>query len=149
VEGLLVGGAFDYQGRSGSGAVGAAATSAFYANAFGLYLSYQVTEKVKTSLRAEYASGTRQTGAAAGVAIVGAPFSVAGATVSAGTVGSNVELVGLTGTVDYKLWENVISRAEVRWDHNAGGGKFYGNPTSAGGLDKNAFTLALNVIYKF
>jgi hypothetical protein len=31
-------------------------------------------------------------------------------------IGDDVELFGLTGTVQYDLWENVISRLEIRWD---------------------------------
>jgi hypothetical protein len=44
----------------------------------------------------------------------------------------------------YNLWENVISRAELRWDH--GDQPSYG---SAGNLQKNAVMVAANIIYKF
>ncbi|HPY29769.1 MAG TPA: outer membrane beta-barrel protein [Verrucomicrobiota bacterium] len=49
----------------------------------------------------------------------------------------------LTGTVQYDLWQNVISRVEVRWDHDRdrGFGKY--------GSKKDAVLLAGNVIYKF
>jgi len=59
----------------------------------------------------------------------------------------------LTGTVEYDLWANVVTRIELRWDHflsseSAFGGNYLGeavdqveNPTSVG--------LYANVIYKF
>jgi len=126
VEGLLAGASFDYQGRERN----TAAAPAFYANAFGGYLSYQVTEKIKVNGRAEYASGTSTLG----------PLASA-------KVGSNTEVVDFTGTVEYKLWENVLSRLEMRWDHDASGGVgIYGG---AGRPRKNAISLAMNLIYKF
>jgi hypothetical protein len=145
VDALKVGVAYDYQGRSGSGAAGAAATSAFYANAMSLYTSYALTEKIKLNTRIEYASGSSGTGGgAASVPIVGAPgvFANAGAGSKAAT-GSNSEFLSLVGTVDYALWANVVSRAEIRWDRDVSGGG------SAFGASQSALTLALNVVYKF
>jgi hypothetical protein len=55
------------------------------------YGSYQATEKLSFHGRAEYLKGE-------------APVD-------------DFELFALTGTVQYDLWENVISRLEVRWDH--------------------------------
>lgn len=133
LEGLLVGASYDYQGRSGN-----AASASFYANAFGAYLSYQITEKAKTALRAEYANGSS-------TPFIGAPFGSA----AINATGSNTELVGVTGTLDYKLWENVISRVEMRWDHSASGGPgIYGGGGTAA-LHKNTISLAMNLIYKF
>jgi hypothetical protein len=58
-------------------------------------------------------------------------------------------MMALTGTVQYDLWKNVISRLEVRWDHtlddfNAFGGTTIGVPNRG-----NWYTIAANVIYKF
>lgn len=57
------------------------------------YGSYQATEKLSFHGRMEYLKG-----------------SVPSA------VGDDLELFALTGTVQYDLWENVISRLEIRWD---------------------------------
>jgi hypothetical protein len=141
VDALKVGAAFDYQGRSNdkiSKAVGA--SSGFYANAWSLYASYQVTDKLKTALRTEYASGSE------GVWYVADAQGL--------NPNTRNELFGVTGTIDYALWANVITRAEIRWDTALTGG----SPSAAGvtggakpfGVDdKNALSLALNVIYKF
>lgn len=129
IEGLAVGAAYDYVGTKEVGnpaAVNGAASG--YANATALYLSYQATEKLKLSTRGEYASGTA---GSFGGKPVGNP--------------NNEQYFGWTTTADYSLWANVITRAEFRWDHDASGG-----PKSFGNNDeKNALSLALNVIYKF
>ena len=53
------------------------------------------------------------------------------------------EVVAITGTVQYDLWKNVLSRLEFRWDHDADNSDAFGN-----GVD-NVFLLAANIIYKF
>jgi len=57
----------------------------------------------------------------------------------------------MTGTIDYSLWKNVISRIEVRWDHSLSADRPYNlpvdNPPASG--EKNVVTVALNVIYSF
>ena len=90
-----------------------------------LYVSYQATEKMSLHGRAEM---YRQQGP--------------GAT-------ADNEVYALTGTVQYDLWQNVLSRLEIRWDHSETG--LYGNdvaPTGTGN-QKNAVMIAANVIYKF
>ena len=53
------------------------------------------------------------------------------------------ELLGLTATVDYSLWENVITRVEGRWDQQLDdNGDQYGS-------GDDVFTLTLNAIYSF
>jgi len=105
----------------------------------GAYASYQATEKLSLHARGEYLQAQPGDG--------------------------GTKLTALTGTVQYDLWKNVISRLEVRWDHSANGCKQFGGTPSAidiedgigGILDsfqtdptrKNAFMVALNVIYKF
>jgi hypothetical protein len=141
VDALKVGVAYDYQGRSGSGAAGAAGTGAYYANAMSVYTSYALTEKIKLNTRAEYASGTSNLGGAATAALAGLPAVFFNAGKAA--TGSNSEFLSLVGTVDYALWANVVSRAEIRWDRDVSGGG------SAFGASQSALTLALNVVYKF
>lgn len=52
-----------------------------------------------------------------------------------------------TFTIDYQLFANVISRVEFRWDHDltARGG----SPAPFGNDDKDAASLAFNLIYRF
>jgi hypothetical protein len=57
------------------------------------YGSYQATEKLSFHGRMEYLKGSIPS-----------------------NIGDDVELFALTGTVQYDLWENVISRLEIRWD---------------------------------
>jgi hypothetical protein len=140
VKNLKVGAAFDYLGSTGE--FGA---DDFYANAWALYTSFQATEKLSLHLRGEYT--TTDTG------ILGT-----------GTLnghGNNSAIFSLTGTIQYDLWANVISRLEVRWDHQAGDGDmagFGGNLVAPGGggtgvtptnEDRNAVMIAANIIYKF
>lgn len=67
---------------------------------------------------------------------------------SPSVVSAHNEVYSTTGTVQYDLWANVLTRLEFRWDHMDQGQAFGGTipfePTRA-----NAYLLALNVIYKF
>jgi hypothetical protein len=142
IEGWSIGAAWDYRGQ-GQDSV----TQGTYANAYALYLSAAVSEKMTVNLRADYTSAaSTRVGNAATYYATGA--------------GHNNQLGSLTTTLDYSLWENVISRVEVRWDHqlsggvadaNGGfdGGVFGGGAGAIGNADKNAVTVALNLIYKF
>lgn len=134
LEGLSVGASYDYRGTKQNGPFGNSAT---YANATALYLKYQANEKLSFANRAEYASGSNGSWY----------FSPEG-------TDRNNELLGETFTVDYRPWgPNVITRAEFRWDHYLSGAATPGVPYPYGGGprdgDKNALSLALNVIYKF
>lgn len=97
-----------------------------YENAFGAYLMYEATEKLKFASRTEYATGS----------------------VGAWNVPSdgkhNVELLGETFTVDYSIWKNVVTRGELRWDHSLTDQKMFGN-----GDEGDAVSLTLNVVYRF
>lgn len=95
-----------------------------YANAVAVYASFMATEKLKLNLRGEYASDN--TG-----------------TFLASTAATHEKVVGLTATADYMLWANVVTRAEFRWDHAADGSRPFDNK------NRNDFSLAANVIYKF
>lgn len=104
------------------------------ANAFAVYASYQATEQLKVNLRGEYANSSQG--------------------IFAGTLGERDKVTGLTFTADYALWANVVTRAEVRWDHSANGrDAFYNTPDSetiyGSGAARNDVSLLLNVIYKF
>jgi hypothetical protein len=125
LEGLAVGVAYDYRHTSV-----APGTSGNWAQAASLYASYRVTEDLTMNVRGEYANGTNGTW---------------GTITPAGT---QEKLLGLTLTADYALWDNVITRGEVRWDHDLTGGKVFGGNANAD-PDKNAISLALNVIYQF
>src|SRR5437016_1575679 len=128
VEGLSVGASYDYM--NGPPLAFAAPNKAGYANAATLYTSYQASEKLKLNGRAEYTTAT------------------GGFWYAPGTSG-NEKLLGLTGTLDYALWANVVSRLEARWDHSMNADQPFGGTAAAPGGQKNVVTLALNLIYKF
>ncbi len=121
IEGFKVGAAFDYVGVSGQPATG---DESSYVNAWGLYASMQLTEKLSVHARGEYASS------------------------DTGFLGPS-KVLELTGTLQYDLWKNVLSRLELRWDHAADGSEAYGGSTPGVPTKKNYFTVAANVIYKF
>src|SRR6266516_2958687 len=129
VEGLSVGASYDYMNGPPL-AFAALPNKAGYANAATLYTSYQATEKLKLNGRAEYTTATK------------------GFWYPPGASG-NEKLLGLTGTLDYALWANVVSRLEARWDHSLTGDRPFGGTAAAPGGEKNVVTLALNLIYKF
>jgi hypothetical protein len=138
VKNLKVGAAFDYAEVDDNG--GGTGGLSSYAGA--LYASLSATEKLSFHLRAEYAK-----------------FNSAIAT--GGSLNSGVGSVGgipeevftLTGTIQYDLWANVLSRLEVRWDDALDGHPFGGTVSGAGvaggASQKNAVLVAANIIYKF
>lgn len=100
-----------------------------HADAVGLYASFQATEKLSLHARGEYAKLSANTPGPGGIRVRG---------------------IDLTGTVQYDLWQNVISRLEVRWDHVTSGGKLFGGtPNSPAADQKNAVMIAANLIYVF
>lgn len=128
VTGLSLGIAYDYT----SSVLGEPS----YANATALYIMYQATEKLKLNTRLDYTSATR-----------GWYYSPFG---SATTFhNGNDQLGSLTFTADYSLWKNVVSRAEFRWDHSFDGTGPYGGVTAGVPHDKDACSLALNIVYLF
>ncbi len=105
------------------------------------YLSYKLTEKATVDLRGEYARG----------AYLGA-LSDANNGISPAGPNPLHKVVALTGTIQYDLWKNVLSRVEFRWDHAADGNEAFGGDGSLGGVapsKKNEYLLAANIIYKF
>jgi len=120
MTGLSVGAAFDYR-DDGPSIVGSN-----YAWTGALYASFQATEKLKLNARGEYAKGSNGTWYATPTA-------------------DDNQLGALTLTADYSLWANVVTRGEIRWDHNMGGDEIYHGTDR----DVNAVTLAANFVYKF
>jgi hypothetical protein len=126
VEKLKVGAALDYV--FADNITGAPAGTTGYQWAVGGYTSYQITEKLSLHGRGEYAARS-------------GPDYVAGLLPS--------RAVELTGTLQYDLWKNVLSRLEFRWDHSADGSDQFGGSTPGMPTLKNQYILAANVIYQF
>ena len=92
-------------------------------DALAAYLSLKTCEKSSLNLRAEY-----------NVAGTGA--------------GNASEFLATTLTLDYKLWANVVSRVEYRWDHDLNGAN--GAATRVGSQgNNNSHSLVAQVAYKF
>ncbi len=139
VKNLKVGAALDYLSLTDS-TVGN--NEEEDATAWSLYASFQATEKLSLHLRGEYAETD--------TALLGT---------GTGLTGGNSKILALTSTLQYDLWNNVLSRLEVRWDHQAGDGDMsgWGNNTAGGGgsgtpatyTKRNNVLIAANIIYKF
>jgi len=92
------------------------------------YASYHATEKLSFHARGEYLKDSSE---------------FFGLAPGADTV------LALTGTVQYDLWKNVISRLELRWDHSLGDVPAFGGETPLAPTMDNAWMLAANIIYRF
>jgi hypothetical protein len=123
---LTTGLAFDYV----ENLFGGSATDYANAWALGAYANYQATDKLSFHARSEYVEGTFH----------GLPG------------GYNDNNVEVTGTVEYDLWANVISRLEVRWDHflslDQSGGHYLAEAVPAL-PEATAVGLYANLIFKF
>jgi hypothetical protein len=130
VTNLKIGAALDYVFGDEVGYTGA---GTWYGWAAAAYLSYQATEKLSLHARGEYAAHSPSAGLYAGIP------------------GFPDKLTSLTGTVQYDLWKNVLSRLEIRWDHAANGIDSFGGTVEGGGAPtvRNAYTVMANVIYNF
>jgi len=138
---FTVGAAFDYVQNLGGGGdiTGTGLSSHADVTVFGLYATIKATDKLSFSARGEYAEINNK------------------------NVGSD-NSIELTGTMEYDLWANVISRLEVRYDHvisgtgagdigyftpnggYVGGGSLVLPPTS---VERSALGVYANLIYKF
>jgi hypothetical protein len=117
---LRLGAAFDVADFHSSGIGAEAWTVAGYA-------SFQATEKLSLHARGEYVNARVDT-----------------------PVSGHEDIVAFTGTVQYDLWKNVLTRLEFRWDRSVAGPPIFGGDTP--GLPaslRNAFMLAGNIVYKF
>jgi len=147
VTGLKLGASYEYvdtQAQNlGPGLVNVPQT---WADDIAGYISYQATEKLSIHGRAEILWETKaQAGGAAGAYF--------------GPIVGPDKILALTGTVQYDLWKNVLSRLEIRWDHDLTGGnpnspEYYGaNGTTIRGFTQgtlvNSWVLAANIVYKF
>ncbi len=142
VTGLKAGASFDHAQYRPQTTPG---TTVNWANSFALYSSYQATEKLSLHARGEYFWEKNDLGPIAGPS----------------------QIFALTGTAQYDLWKNVLSRLEIRWDHQAsyltttsaaangiarGSGWYGGNPATGGIGEtgkKNSYTIVANLAYKF
>ena len=119
-----------------------------WANAIDIYSTLQATDKLSFNTRAEYFWQSNINGPVGG-----------------GGAGGANKVFALTETVEYDLWKNVMSRIEVRWDHQAGtpeGGITTGNyngvyggysantpANGVAGAKHNDYQIMANIIYKF
>lgn len=156
VTGLKLGGSYEYVSSQaqnlGTGAPVIGNIPQTWADDFAGYISYQATEKLSFHGRAEVLWETKAQGFPN--PSVGAPT---GAYI--GPIVGPDKILSLTGTVQYDLWKNVLSRLEIRWDHDLTGGnpnspEYYGanGGTVAGfaqGTLVNSWVLAANIVYKF
>jgi len=131
VTGLTLGAAWDTVNNSDLGGVGAFEG---YASTIAGYLSYKASDKLTLNSRAEYAHGSAF------------DYLLAG-----GFVPQEAKVIALTETIQYQLWDNVISRLEVRWDTSADGSPHFGanKPGTFTPTKNNDITIAANIIYKF
>jgi hypothetical protein len=151
VTGLKIGASFDYVNIAsqrltqdlGFGTVGTSG----YRNATAIYASYQATEKLSLHARGEYFSQSE--------VFVLNTFPFGTSTTAAGLPS---KVFAVTGTLQYDLWKNMLTRLEFRWDHSADGRYAYSGPidkSSGSGqfvsdaTRRNAYLLAANLIYKF
>jgi len=142
VEGLSVGVAWDYRfnGIVPTGALGNSASS--WEMALAGYISYAATEKLTVNYRADYGTGSE------------GAFGFARGSIAGLDDEGTTKILANTVTLDYKLWENVTTRLETRWDHSLSGSKYYGGQAAGAGVngadgDKNDISTTLNVIYWF
>jgi len=102
-----------------------------YNTSYAGYMVYGVTDKLSLSARGEYFHGS---------AAIVSPLGL----------GYNADIMAYTGTLQYNLWANVITRLEVRWDHvcnSVNNGDLFGGTGAP--TEKNQVLFAANVIYKF
>ena len=122
IKALKVGAAFDYQTSHDNNL-----NHPGYSESLALYASIQSTEKLSFHLRGEFAEYTQ---------------SLTGS-------GYGNEVLAFTGTIQYDLWANVLSRLELRWDHVSDGHNSYGGETAGSPNDRDEYMVAANIIYKF
>ena len=85
------------------------------------YLSYQMDAKSVFNARVDYV------------------------TVESTALPEDAQFLSLTGTLAYNMWENVLTRLEVRWDHSLKSDF----DSLVGDNNGDAVTVALNAVYQF
>ena len=121
---LKLGASFDYQ--TAYGAYGSSGNPWALAG----YVNFQASPKLSFNGRAEWAKNYLST--------------VAGFAGQA----SEQSAVAFTGTLQYDLWANVLTRLEFRWDH-ASHDVYGGNLSGGGTAVENAIMIALQAVYRF
>jgi hypothetical protein len=134
LPGLSLGAAWDYR-RNGAPVTGADLAARNRAYAVAGYFSYAFAERFRLNGRVDYVNADNGT-------FYGEPGS--GAVYEVRHTSSREKLLSNTLTLEYSLWENVLTRAEFRWDHSLTGDRPFGNAD-----EKNALSLAANIVYKF
>ncbi|HUA67138.1 MAG TPA: outer membrane beta-barrel protein [Candidatus Saccharimonadales bacterium] len=131
ITGLTLGGSWDNISDADVGGIDGGSFDAFAG-----YVSYKITDKATVNGRVEYANGSA--------------LSLLESEVNGVPFGTLDKVLAVTGTFQYDLWANVVSRLEVRWDHNAGGiGPAFGGEVPGVATKNNEVLIAANVIYKF
>ena len=127
---LKVGAALDYVHNLDDGLLSPLATDREL-NAFvlGLYGTYKATDKLNLNARVEYIN-----------------LEAEGAATTT-NLRNTTDGFGVTATVDYAMWANVLSRLELRWDHF--GNKNADALTSAALAKTDSIGFYANLIYKF
>jgi hypothetical protein len=128
---LTTGVAFDYVRNSGGGDESGSAFDNFQditdTYVIGLYVTYKATDKLSINGRAEYVN-THFTQSASNTS---EEFAFE----------SSNDAEEITATVEYDLWANVVSRVELRYDHD--------NSYRGDGDHEDALGFYANVIYKW
>lgn len=155
IETVKLGVAYDYASLHDDAAgTGGADSTGFdpddqgkHAYAIAGYVSFQATEKLSLHGRADYLKISQ------GSALDLRSPDYAGGDTFWRQSGVAEKVFSLTGTIQYDLWANVLSRLEVRWDHQAGGhpGDAFGGEDGADdfGSTKDSVLIAANIIYQF
>ena len=133
IKELTAGLAFDYVRNAGGGyeTVDGHTAQDIDEQVYGLYATYKATDKLSFNARGEYVEADAY---------------------NSDDYSGSVNLVELTGTVEYDLWANVVSRLEVRWDQNLSGKTAKLDEVSGVTTDiteRDSVGLYANVIYKF
>jgi hypothetical protein len=127
---VTVGFAYDYNAHAWDDAT----FNDTWAQALAGYASWQILKDLKLNVRVEYADSSRTS---AGVWILPLPGEADGY-----VVGSPERLFAVTGTLEYALWANVVSRLEILWDRDLRrDNAFNGN--------NNAVLLMAEIAYRF
>jgi hypothetical protein len=132
VDGLKLGVALDYMDLDGGNPTYNTSASSAVAG----YLSFAATENVTLHGRVDY------------LQLGGDGLSPDGNLLGNPIFAPGDDLLATTITLDYRIWKNVISRFEFRWDHDLdeGGDAFRGGGAT-GRTDE--MSLIANFIYKF
>ena len=144
IDGLALGAAYDHVENADF-----VNDSGNDADVYALYASYQATDKFSLHGRIEYLDADHGVLWSAGeyYDIPG----VDGAQPTTDIRAVDSEMISYTLTAQYDLWENVLTRAEIRYDDMQEGDEFgLGDPLVAQDADSDSIvTFSLNAVYSF